>query len=284
VPGPWSRADLRFQAENVLTTKLHNAGCNCVATQVLVLPSRWELRDAFLDELRRLMQELPPRGDYYPGAAERRRMIVAAHPNAEQIGGPPPRILVTGIDPEAADEVCFTTEAFTAALAETSLPGDDPGEFLSTAVEFCNRRLDGTLGAGLIVHPRTARELGPGLQAAIGALRYGAIGVNVWSGAAFLLAQASWGAYPGHTLADVGSGIGKVHNSFLFDRSEKTVVWSSFYPFPRSWMHGDPSLLPKPPWFVTNRTAAVTTRRVAQFACDPGWRHLPGIFASALRG
>jgi aldehyde dehydrogenase (NAD(P)+) len=62
------------------------------------------------------------------------------------------------------------------------------------------------------------------------------------------------------------------------------VVRGSFYAFPRSWWHGDFSLLPKPPWFVTNQTAPITARRVAQFAVAPGYRHLPGIFMSALRG
>ena len=284
LPGPWSRADLRFQAENAVTMKLHNAGCNCVASQVLVLPAEWELRDAFLDEVRGLMRELPPRTAYYPGAAERQRATVAAHPDAELFAGEVPRTLVTALDPDADDDVCFTTEAFGAVLVETSLPGADAAEFLANAVEFCNRRLDGTLGATLIVHPTTARELGERLDQALADLRYGSIGVNVWNAVAFLLAQASWGAYPGHTLAEVGSGIGVVHNSFLFERPEKTVARGSFYPFPRSWMHGDASLLPRPPWFVTNRTAAVTARRVAEFAMDPGWRHVPGIFASALRG
>jgi len=284
VPGPWSRADVRFQAENVVTMKLHNAGCNCVASQVLVLPAEWKLRDAFLGEVRRLMRELPPRTAYYPGAAERQRETVAAHPDAELFAGEVPRTLITGLDPGVENEVCFTSEAFGAVLAETSLPGSGPAEFLERAVDFCNRRLEGTLGATLIVHPRTERELGPRLDAALGALRYGSIGVNVWNAVAFLLAQASWGAYPGHTLDDVGSGLGVVHNSFLFDHPEKTVVRGSFYPFPRSWLHGDLSLLPRPPWFVTNRTAAVTARRVAAFAMDPGWRHVPGIFASALRG
>ncbi len=284
VPGPWSRADLRFQAENAVTMKLHNTGCNCVASQVLVLPAEWKLRDVFLAEVRRLLRELPPRAAYYPGAAERQRETVAAHPDAELFAGEVPRTLVTGLDPKAAHEVCFSTEAFGAVLAETSLPGADAGEFLANAVDFCNRRLDGTLGATVIVHPRTERELGPRLDAALADLRYGSIGVNVWNAVAFLLAQASWGAFPGHTLAAVGSGIGSVHNSFLFDRPEKTVARGSFYPFPRSWMHGDASLLPRPPWFVTNRTAAVTARRVARFATDPGWRHVPGIFLSALRG
>ena len=102
--------------------------------------------------------------------------------------------------------------------------------------------------------------------------------------AAFLLAQAPWGAHPGHPPEDIQSGNGVVHNTFLLEKPEKVVVRGAFYPFPRSWVHGDFAFLPKPPWFVTNRTAHTTARRVANFALDPGYRHLPGIFASALRG
>ncbi len=284
VPGPWSETDLRYQAEHVAAMKLHNGGCNCVAAQVLVLPREWPLRCAFLDEVRRLMRELPPRAAFYPGAADRQRGVAAAHPDAELFTGEVPRTLITGLDAEAAAEHCFSSEAFGEVLAEVELPGNDVPSFLDNATAFCNRHLAGTLGASLVVHPATMREAGPALDRAIAALEYGAVGVNVWAAIAFMLAQATWGAYPGHTLEDIGSGIGVVRNSFLFDRPQKTVVRGPFYPFPRSWMHGDPSMLPKPPWFVTNRTAHVTARRVAAFAADPGWRHVPGIFASALRG
>ena len=41
VPGPWSKADLRFQAEHIATMKLHNSGFNCVAVQSLILPKGW---------------------------------------------------------------------------------------------------------------------------------------------------------------------------------------------------------------------------------------------------
>jgi aldehyde dehydrogenase (NAD(P)+) len=284
VPGPWNRADLRYQAENLVTMKLHNGGCNCVAVQVLVLPREWELREALLAEIRRLFAELPARRAFYPGSAERWQRAVGAHPDAERFAGEVPRTLITGVDPQRGGDICFNTEFFGAVLAETSLPGADAASFLDAAVEFCNERLDGSLGVSLLVHPRTARELGVRLDQALARLRYGAIGVNVWNAAAFLVAQCPWGAYPGHTLEDVSSGRGVVHNSFLFDRVEKTVVHGSFYQFPRSWAHGDPSLLPRPPWFVTNHTAATTARRVAAFAVDPGWRHMPGIFLSALRG
>lgn len=283
VPGPWSAADLRYQAEHVATMKLHNSGCNCVAAQVLVTPAEWGLRGAFLDRIRTVLSELPPRTAYYPGTADRHASLKAAHPDAESFDGDVPRTLITGVDPEA-DDPCFTAEVFGPVLAETALPGSDPRSFLERAVAFCNDRLEGTLGATILVHPDTMRELGEAFDRAVADLRYGAVGVNVWNAVAFLLAQASWGAFPGHSLNEVGSGIGVVHNSFLFDSAEKSVARGPFYPFPRSWMHGDPSLLPKPPWFVTNTTAHTTARRVAAFACDPGWRHIPGIFLSALRG
>ncbi|QKW25485.1 hypothetical protein HUT11_04590 [Streptomyces seoulensis] len=47
---------------------------------------------------------------------------------------------------------------------------------------------------------------------------------------------------------------------------------------------GQFTLFPRPPWFVTHRTAAVTGRRLTAFAARPGWAKLPGLFAAALRG
>jgi len=285
VPGPWSDADIRFQAENIATMKLHNSGCNCVASQVLVLPREWDGSARVLDAVRGVMRALPPREAYYPGCDVRQRQAVAHHPSAELFGnGATPRTLIAGLNPDRADEPCFTEEMFGPVLAQTSLPGATPAAFLENAVRFANERLDGTLGATLLVHPRTMRELGPRLDQAVADLRYGSIGVNAWNACAFLIVQAPWGAYPGHTPDDIQSGVGVVHNTFLLDNTEKAVVRGCFYPFPRSWMHGDPAFLPKPPWFVTNRTAHTTAKRVAYFAMDPGYRRLPGIFVSALRG
>jgi hypothetical protein len=76
----------------------------------------------------------------------------------------------------------------------------------------------------ILVDPATERALGPALERAIAALRYGTVGVNVWPAIAFALGATPWGAYPGHTLADVGSGIGTVHDPLLLGRTEKSVV------------------------------------------------------------
>jgi aldehyde dehydrogenase (NAD(P)+) len=284
VPGKWSKADIRYQAENVVTMKLQNSGFNCVASQVLVLSENWEQRDEFIDSVRKLMRSLPARASYYPGAESRQKEAVAAHPQAETLGGEVPRTLITGVDPDAENELCFQKEFFSPVFAVTSLPGADACEFLQNAVRFCNEKLYGTLGVSILIHPRTIRQLGPDFEAALSALHYGSIGVNIWNAAAFLLVQATWGAFPGHTSGDIQSGIGFVGNSFLFDKPERTVVRGSFYPFPRTWLHGDPSFLPKPPWFITNRTAHTTTKGVAKITLDPRFRHLPAILLSALRG
>ncbi len=100
----------------------------------------------------------------------------------------------------------------------------------------------------------------------------------------FLIAQAAWGAYPGHPQNDIQSGTGVVHNALLFDKPQKTVVWAPFAPFPRSILAGEFHTSPRPPWFVTNQTSETTARRLTRFAANPSPLKLPGIFASALRG
>lgn len=272
VPGKWTAADLRFQAENVVTQKMHNAGFNCIASQVLILPQTWEQRADFERELEGAFARIERRPAYYPGAEVRRSRIAGTDP------GP-----VIRVDSSAPHEA-FTTEAFAAVLAMTTLPGDDAQTFLTNAVRFANERLAGTLGANLIVDPATRRAIGAHFDDAIAALRYGAIGVNAWTGVAFLLAESTWGAYPGHTLEDIQSGIGIVHNAFLFDRAYKTVVTAPFRPFPRGLAHGSAALLPKPPWFVTNTQAAEIGRRLVEFEAAPSPLKIPGLFLSALRG
>ena len=189
---------------------------------------------------------------------------------------------MTGID-ASAEHPAFREEVFGPAMATTALPGD-AAEFLQAAVDFANERLYGTLSVNLIVHPATAKQLADQLDRAIAGLRYGGIGINVWVGAAFLLARATWGAYPGHTYTDVQSGIGVVHNALMFDKPQKTVVFAPFRPFPRSVVHRELTLFPKPPWFLTNKTSQSTARRLTEFAADPNAKRLPALFASALRG
>ena len=289
VPGPWTDDDIRFQAEHIASQKLHNGGYNCVAAQVLVLPEGWDRAEALVREVAAVMQRVEERLPWYPGSAERQRAAVDAaqeanrHEDTAHVGEEQRRTIIRGIDPNH-DHHCFTTESFAPVLTTTTLPAPSAREFLDSAVAFANERLHGTLGANLIVDPQTERALGADLDRAIESLRYGSIGMNTWTGVAYLVTRAAWGAAPGHTLDDIQSGIGMVHNSMLFDRAAKTVARAPFRPFPRGLRHGSVALSPRPPWFVTNSTADVTTRRLTEWAADrKPWR-LPGIVVSAMRG
>ena len=258
VPGDWSAADIRRQAENIATQKMHNAGFNCIAAQVLVLPKTWKHADALVAQVREILAQTV-RKAYYPGAQRRFEQLSQRGESVVEVDA-------------GTDAVAFTTEAFCGVLAVTRLDGDDAGRFLENAVRFCNDRLAGTLGASVLADPKTQKTLGERFERAIDDLHYGCVGVNLWSAFGFLNAESVWGAYPGNAIADVGSGIGVVHNTFLFDAPLKTVVRGPWRP------------LTKPPWYVTNKQAADLGRRLVDFEAAPGVMHLPGIVASALRG
>ncbi|KRA32859.1 aldehyde dehydrogenase [Nocardioides sp. Root614] len=283
VPGAWSRADLRFQAQHVATQRLHNGGHNCIAAQVVILSSDWAQKDAFLAELRSALAGAPARPAWYPGCdvrvAEARRL----HPDADLVGGTAERTLLPGLDLQDPAESAFSTEYFGPVLGVTELPGEGAA-FLEAAVAAANATLRGTLGANVIAHPRSLRKMGRAFREILADLRYGTIGVNVWTGVGYLTPHATWGGFPGHALDDIQSGRGVVHNALLLERTERTVVTGPFRPSPRSILHGELSISPKPPWFVDNRTASTTGRRLTRFAARPRWRALPAIFASALRG
>ncbi|WP_435229652.1 aldehyde dehydrogenase family protein [Streptomyces sp. Tue6028] len=281
VPGEWSAADFRFQAEHIVTSKMNNSGHNCIASQILLLPRSWDGTERLLDAIRKVLRALPARTDYYPGADQRLAAVRQAHPAAES-NADGCRLLVPDIIDH--DDVLLTREVFASALGVVRLPGDTPAEFLRHAVDFANDTLPGTLGATLIVHPRTEKAHPEAVESAISGLRYGTLGVNTWSALGFLLGYTPWGAYPGHTRQAIGSGIGFVNNAFMLEDIEKTVLRAPFAPIPRGLFTGSPSIAPRPPYFVTNRTTRTTLERVTRFTTAPGIAKLPAIFASALRG
>jgi hypothetical protein len=182
-----------------------------------------------------------------------------------------PWTIIPDVEPRAG-EYALTEEAFCGILAIVTLDADDAASFLGQAVPFANQRVEGTLSSMLLVHPRTAEANPLVIEQAVLDLRYGSVAINVWSGVAFGLGTTTWGAYPGHTPEAIGSGVGVVHNSFLFDHPEKSVVRGPF----RMW--------PTPVWFADHRTLLDVGRRMTAFEARPSWAALPGVYAAALRG
>lgn len=282
VPGPWSHADVKFQAEHLATQKLHNSAFNCIACQVLITQKGWEQGAALRAEAEKIMSA-SNRPAYYPGAKDRLEAFrsKSSHPSEVKRGNAP-AVIVT----ETEESDYFrTNEVFAPAMSLTELEAANAEEFLRRAIDYANNRLHGTLGANVLIHPKTMKAIGrKRFTEILAELRYGTIAVNAWSGLGFLLASCPWGAFPGHTLEDVQSGIGTVHNSFMLEKTERTVVEAPFRPFPRGLLSGSLTLLPRPPWFITNRKQDKLGKLLVSFQHSPSWLKMPRIFLNALLG
>ena len=161
VPGPWSAADLRYQAEHFVTQKMMNVGFNYIATQVLVMAGGWNLADRFVEQIHTVIEQQPARASYYPGSQER-RVRITKHLSAITVG-----LSAVGhirdLDP-GQDHTAFKEEFFAAAFASTRLPLSDPGDFLDAAVDFSNERLEGSLGRSSLPTPERLPHSVPDLR------------------------------------------------------------------------------------------------------------------------
>jgi len=282
VPGDWTAADLTYQAEHVATMRLQNSGHNCIAGQVVIMSSDWAQADDFRAALRRAYANAPERPIWYPGSSSRMQLATDAYPDALVLGD---RLLV---EIEQGDDTAAlqSTEYFAPVLGVVSIAGTGQ-EFLDSAVAYANERLQGTLGANLLIDPSTEKTLGAAFDRAIAALRYGSIAINGWTAFGFITPTLTWGAFPGSTINDVGSGIGVVHNALLLDGVERSVIRGPFRPFPRSLPiangGGRLTILPKPPWFVSARTGSAVSEGLTRFRANGGIVGLLKTLTQALR-
>ncbi|MGL3149288.1 aldehyde dehydrogenase family protein [Microbacterium sp. A82] len=289
VPGEWTDADITFQAEHIATMRLQNCGHNCIAGQVVIMSSDWELRDAFLAALRSAYARAPERPMWYPGSDAHMKQAALDYPDALVLGD---RMLVD-IGPNDDATALQNTEYFAPVLGVVELAGAGQ-DFLDAAVAHANDQLEGTLGANVLIDPATQQSLDSGFERAITALRYGTVAINAWTAVGFTSPTLTWGAYPGSTLEKIGSGLGVVHNALLLDNVERSVVRGPFRPFPRSVGSllpgplrspggGRFTILPKPPWFVTARTGAVVSEGLTRFRASGGMFGLVKTLLQALR-
>ncbi|MDX2052280.1 MAG: aldehyde dehydrogenase family protein [Polyangiaceae bacterium] len=275
-PAKYTDAQLQLMARNVVGTFVLNAGFNCNATKLLVLARGWPQAPLFLKAVAEWLGRVPTRYSYYPGSEEAYGRLLAAGSNVQKFGeareGTLPWALVSDVEPHPASPT-FNEEPFCAVLSQTSLGSPDPEEFFQAATSFLNDHVRGTLNAMLLVPPQSERDprYSQAVKKAISALRYGVIGVNHWPAAAFGMGSIPWGGYPGATLEDVQSGIGFVHNTFMLERIEKSVLRGPFEAFPL------------PMWFPGHRTQNIVAKKFCEFEAAPSWAKVAGLAWSALR-
>ena len=81
-----------------------------------------------------------------------------------------------------------------------------------------------------------------------------------------------WGGYPSGTLADAQSGIGSVHNTFMLEHVQKTVL------------EGPLAIWPKPFWFPTHKAPEPIAWKVLELYHKPSAWKLPGLILASLKG
>jgi hypothetical protein len=280
VPGSWTQRQIKFHAENIATMMYNNVGFNCNAARVLIMQKDWPQKRALLNALREVLSSLEARPSYYPGAVDRHKRFIESHDGAELIAtqsldgteGALPIGLVVEVDPNDIDHTCFREEAFCAMTATTSLDTSDAQSFLRAATKFANEVLWGTLNATIIIDPQTEKTFKKSLEKALDELKYGSVCVNHWPALSYGLGSTTWGAYPGHTRSDIQSGVGVVHNTYLLEHVEKTVIRGPFI------------VWPKPPWFVTHKRSTAVAKALVETTFQPKASGLLRLVYSALRG
>jgi acyl-CoA reductase-like NAD-dependent aldehyde dehydrogenase len=276
VPGPWDEDDIQEQVEHLATWLTANAGFGCLTPRVILQHGSWTQRGALVKALGQMLERVETRQAFYPGAGERYAAFIEAHPEARQFGDPGenhlPWTLISDIDAEEADDICFNRECFCCVVAETALEAPSVPGYIERVVDFANETLWGTLNATFLVHPRSLADppVAAALERAVANLRYGTVTVNVFSYYSYYFMVLPWGAFPGHNICDIQSGIGKTANALMFEFPEKSVVRGPFHK-------------PIDPLKLTSERAHEFARKLARFEESPSWARLSALVWSALR-
>jgi len=276
VPYTYSDDELWFQARNVVSMVVNNGSFNCNAAKLLVTSKHWAQRDKFMSLVAKGLAEAPLRNAYYPGAFDRYERLTSGRERVERFGHERPGTLqwafIRDVDSSDADDPIFRVEPFCGILSETTIGSADPVEFLNTITEFLNERVWGTLNAAIIVHPKLESDstVGASLQRAIRDLRYGTVAINHWPALCYGLGSMPWGGHASATLKDIQSGLGWVHNTFMLEGIDKSVV------------RGPLRVRPHPVWFYDHRKAHEVGPRLAALEASPSWRKVPGVVIKAL--
>lgn len=269
VPGEYSSRQLRSQAEHIAASITNNASFNCLATKVIVTSRTWRQREEFLRLVDGYLQQTPTRPAYYPGAVDRFQRFAGAERPDDLPPGHLPWTLLTDQKKSERPEL-FNEESFVCVCAETALEQPDPVSFLSAATDFVNDQLLGTLCSSVTVPNDFRRRHADAMETALQRLRYGTVCVNQWAGPAYGLISPPWGAYP---LSDNHeSGIGWVHNTFLLQDHEKTVLYGPLVDVLR------------PVWFPSHRNSLKVAHALLRLYEKPSAWRVPRLGMAAIAG
>ncbi len=231
VPGRYTRQQLEYQADLVAASIANNTSFNCIATKCVVTCPSWEQRVEFLGRVSRRLAGLPSRPAWYPGSAAAWEEVTGEPPPAD---GTLPCVFRTGVDPRREPR-WLEREWFGPVAAEVPLAADSLDAFCGAAAAFVHA-LPGNLAASVTAPDGLPAPDEARVVALLEHLRYGVVTRNTWSALAYSFASVPWGGFPGGTLAEPGSGIGRVHDPLLLPLVHNAIVTAPL----SGW--------PAPPW------------------------------------
>ena len=275
VPGPWTDKQIDYQARQIVSMATHNAGFNCNSGDVVLMPKGWDKSTQLTERIIQHMQNCPPKKAFYPGTQERYQSYVDHYSDAIICGERTDEIVPWTVFPNVPaqkGEMILSQESFCGLLSITEVDANDPVSYLEKAVPFCNDNIFGSLSCNMLIHPKTQSANRDAFAKAKADLKYGAIGINAWNGVVYGLCTTSWGPYPGNKLSDIGSGIGSIHNTFLIDYPQKSIVTAPF------------TISPTPAWFYDNRNTVQLGRNLFRFETKPSWINFARVAIQGLRG
>ena len=236
VPGRYTAAQLRYQADLVAASIANNTSFNCIATKCVVTARSWEQREEFLAAVGRRLEALAPRPAWYPGSAAAWESVTGRPPPAD---GSLPWTFRTGIDP-GREPRWLEREWFVPVAVEVPLEADSLDAFCGRAAAL-TRSLPGNLAASVTAPAGLAGHDEQRVTALVEHLEYGVVARDTWSALAYSLASVPWGGFPGGTLVDPGSGIGRVHDPFFLPLVHNTLVRAPLASWPApAWVPWHP--------------------------------------------
>ena len=275
IPGKWNEKDIDFQARQIVSGKVHNAGHNCLALEVIVTPKNWPQKEKFMERFRFHLNESYNRVPWYPGSDQRYEKFLEKFPDAEVIGGfndytgVCPWVFAPSLTPDTAR---VDDENWCGVMQNVDIEDETLESYLNAAAEFCNLKCFGNLSCATFVDPVTYKQNTKLIETFIGKLKYGTVAVNLPTLVGFGTPSLTWGPYPGNTIEDISSGNTMVHNSACINDVQKSVVYgpwqSPIYPV----------------WLADNMNIEKISAKLIPYFADPTLKNLMPLAMQGLIG
>jgi acyl-CoA reductase-like NAD-dependent aldehyde dehydrogenase len=269
---PWTASELAHHALQIVSMGKANGGHICARPQLVVTCRQWSQREEFLKAMETAIKDTSfATGSYYPNTSKVMDEFAAKYPTAKRIqpehgkyGKSSDVLWIVG---DSEDGYACQTEAFCQVFSEVAL--DTPPnatEFLASATNFCNHKVNGSLVAAIILDETTRKNHTQALDQAVTDLQFGTIGINLMAAHAFSSEYLSWGEYT--VLGNGGRDFG---NLFGYQNVNKCILEDIFV---------SPAQLK----FVNKAALTNVLTALSEYSVWNSWYNLGKMLYAAIKG